>query len=464
MAVENGEPLAEAAAAAAAAKAQTAVKIMKKSTVLPRKRPQNPKVALATFDLPYITFYYNQKLLVYKLGAEEFVTAVEKMREALVAVLEEFYPLAGRLAQEEEDRVLYVDCEGGGEELGGVEVVEAEAEEVEVTELAEGEAPEELMKELVPYTGVMNLEGLSRPLLAIQFTKLKDGIALGCAFNHAILDGNSTWHFMTSWAELTRGEPISALPLHDRSLARPTRVPLSLPVSPSAHEQADPNPSPPSSLRARVFSFPESTILRLKSAANSSLPAGTKPFSTFQSLAAHAWRSISRARRLPLDSITVFAVFADCRSRLRPPLPDSYFGNLIQAVFTGTAVHPLLTSQPEFAAALLQNAIEVHDAAAIQARLEEYESKPKMFYYTDAGVNCVAVGSSPRFRVYDVDFGFGRPERVRSGRNNKFDGMMFLYPARDGGKGIDVELTLDGKAMENLENDGEFLVAGGDEP
>lgn len=87
-----------------------------------------------------------------------------------------------------------------------------------------------------------------------------------------------------------------------------------------------------------------------------------------------------------------------------------------------------------------------------------------MFYYTDAGVNCVAVGSSPRFRVYDVDFGFGRPERVRSGRNNKFDGMMFLYPARDGGKGIDVELTLDGKAMENLENDGEFLVAGGDEP
>ncbi|PKU77766.1 BAHD acyltransferase DCR-like [Dendrobium catenatum] len=459
MAVENGKQAAEAGGGAA--KPERAVKITEKSSVQPRKPTANPKVALATFDLPYITFYYNQKLLVYKQGAEEFAVVVGKMKEALAEVLEEFYPLAGKLVQEEEDRALYVECEGTE---GGVEVVEAEAEEVVVADLAEGEAPEELMKELVPYTGVMNLEGFSRPLVAVQLTKLKDGIALGCAFNHAILDGNSTWHFMTSWAELTRGEPISASPVHNRSLARSTRVPLSLPISPAAHELADPNPSPPSSLRARVFSFPESTILRLKSAINSSLPAGTKPFSTFKSLAAHAWRSISRARRLPPDSITIFAVFADCRSRLRPPLPDSYFGNVIQAVFTGTAIHPLLTAPPEFAAGLLQQAIEAHDAAAIQARLEEYESKPKMFYFTDAGINCVAVGSSPRFRVYDVDFGFGRPERVRSGKNNKFDGMMYLYPGRDGGKGIDVELTLDGQAMENLENDGEFLVAGGDEP
>ncbi|XP_020581088.1 BAHD acyltransferase DCR [Phalaenopsis equestris] len=447
------------AAPGGSAKPQRAVKVAEKSTVRTRKLPENPKVELATFDLPYITFYYNQKLLVYKIMAEEFATVVEKMKEALAAVLEEFYPLAGRLAQDEEDKVLYVDCEGEG----GVEVVEAAAEEVEVAELAVGEAPEELMKELVPYTGVMNLEGLSRPLLAVQFTKLKDGIALGCAFNHAILDGNSTWQFMTSWAQLTRNEPISAHPLHNRSLARPARIPLTLPISPAAHELANPNPIPPSSLIARVFSFPESTILRLKSAANSSLPAETKPFSTFQSLAAHSWRSISRARRLPPDSITIFAVFADCRSRLQTPLPDSYFGNLIQAVFTGTAVHPLLTSPPEFAAGLLQKAIESHDAAAIQSRLEEYEKNPKMFYYTDAGVNCVAVGSSPRFPVYHVDFGFGRPERVRSGKNNKFDGMMFLYPGKDGGKGIDVELTLDATAMDNLEKDGEFLAVGGDD-
>ncbi|KAI0500561.1 hypothetical protein KFK09_018775 [Dendrobium nobile] len=445
MAVNNGKPLTTA----------DIVKITAKTTVLPSKTSEKQgRVALATFDLPYITFYYNQKLLVYKGGVEEFGDVVGKMKESLSAALDEFYPLSGRLVQDEEG-VVVVDCEMGK----GVEVVEAEAEGLEVKEFAEGDEPEEIMKMVVPYTGVMNLEGMTRPLLAVQYTKLKDGIAIGCAFNHAILDGNSTWHFLTSWAALARGSPIPNPPLHNRALARSTRVPLTLPISPAAHELSDPNPAP-ASLVTHLFSFPESSILLLKSAANSSLPPTAKPFSTFQSLASHAWRAISRARRLSPGDITVFAVFTDCRNRLRPPLPDSYFGNLIQAVFTGTAVGPLLASPPEFAAGLLQKAIDAHDEAAIVKRLEEYEAEPKMFYYTDAGVNCVAVGSSPRFKVYDVDFGFGRPERVRSGRNNKFDGMVYLYPERDGGKGIDVELTLDGRAMENLEKDGEFLLVG----
>ncbi|KAG0502926.1 hypothetical protein HPP92_002998 [Vanilla planifolia] len=433
------------------------VKFTGKETLLPNRKPDKPRVQLSTFDLPYITFYYNQKLMVYK-GVEDDLTVVaERMKKALLEALDEFYVLAGRLKQDEEG-VLFVNCDGDGVTEAGVEVMEAEAEGLTVEMLAEGDALEDLMKEVVPYTGIMNMEGLHRALLAVQLTKLKDGLAVGCAFNHAILDGNATWHFMTSWADLTRGELISTRPLHDRALARRTCVPLSLPSSPSAHEAADPNPAPPSALRSRVFSFPEHLLLRLKSTANASLyPAETKPFSTFQSLAAHTWRAVTRARCLNPNDITVFAVFADCRSRLRPPLPDSYFGNLIQAVFTGTAAGPLLNESPAFAAGLLQTAIDAHDDKAIRTRLEEYEAKPKLFYYRDAGVNCVAVGSSPRFKVYDVDFGLGRPKRVRSGGNNKFDGMMYLYPGRDDGKGIDVELTLERKAMENLEKDFDFL-------
>jgi hypothetical protein len=50
----------------------------------------------------------------------------------------------------------------------------------------------------------------------MQFTKLRDGLAVGCAFNHAVLDGTSTWHFMSSWAELCRGGQPS-LPLRPRA-------------------------------------------------------------------------------------------------------------------------------------------------------------------------------------------------------------------------------------------------------
>ncbi|KAG2580757.1 BAHD acyltransferase DCR-like [Panicum virgatum] len=440
-AVENGSSSSKEQVAA--------VSVTGRRTVAPGKS----RCVLATFDLPYITFYYNQKLLLYR--TVDFPDAAARITAALSDALRVFYPLAGRIRQDA-DGALAVE----GDE--GAEVLEAEAEGVAVDELAGsgGDCGERVMQQLVPYTGVMNLEGLRRPLLAVQLTKLKDGLAVGCAFNHAVLDGTSTWHFMSYWAQLCRTSSPSSLvpqPIHERSLARPVRVRLDLPESAEAHEKTDPN-GPKKPLVARVFSFPAATVARIKAAANAALPPAAKPFSTFQSLGAHLWRAVSRARGLGPADITAFAVFADCRARLDPPLPPAYFGNLIQAVFTGVPAGMLLGGPPELAAGLLQKAIDDHDAAAVTRRLEEYEAAPKLFHYSDAGPNCVAVGSSPRFKVYDVDFGFGRPERVRSGGNNKFDGMVYLYPARAGDGGIDVELALQPEPMQRLQEDADFLL------
>ncbi|MQM17063.1 hypothetical protein Taro_050029 [Colocasia esculenta] len=457
MGVENGkaEELENGMKGGEDKEAGVVVKVTGKSRVLPAgKQLDQKECPLVTFDLPYITFYYNQKLLVYKGGVYEEM--VEKVKAGLGAALEHFYPLAGKLGKDEEG-VLRVECDG--ESVLGAEVLEAAAEGVEVAELAVGDAPS-FLQELVPYSGIMNLEGLHRPLLAVQFTKLKDGLAIGCAFNHAVLDGQSTWHFMGAWAELCRGSPtISLQPLHDRTRVRSTRVKLDLPESAAAHEQGDPA-GPPKPLREKIFTFSEKATNKLKSEANARLPAGSKPLSTFQSLGAHVWRAVCRARRLSPEDITVFAIFTDCRKRVDPPMPENYFGNLIQAIFTVTATGLLLANPAEFAGGLLQQVIDGHDNKAICARLDQYEASPKLFYFRDAGINCVAVGSSPRFPVYDVDFGFGKPERVRSGANNKFDGMMYLYAGRDGGRSIDAEITLDGQAMENLEKDEEFLMGG----
>lgn len=139
-------------------------------------------------------------------------------------------------------------------------------------------------------------------------------------------------------------------------------------------------------------------------------------------------------------------------------MPETYFGNLIQAIFTVTVVGLLLAKPPQFGASLIQKAIEAHNAKVIDERNEGWESAPKIFEFKDAGVNSVAVGSSPRFKVYDVDFGWGEPEHVRSGSNNKFDGMIYLYPGKSGGRSIDVELTLEAEAMGRLEQDKDFLM------
>ncbi|KAF6157710.1 hypothetical protein GIB67_037283 [Kingdonia uniflora] len=431
------------------------VKMINKTTVLPNKKLGRQECPLVTFDLPYVTFYYNQKLLLYK--GDDFEEKVAKLKEGLGVVLKEFYPLAGRLGKDEEG-VLRVVCDN---ENIGVEVVEAIAEEVTVADLAEDEIPRSDFQEIVPYTGIMNLEGLHRPLLAVQLTKLKDGLAIGCAFNHAVLDGNSTWHFMTSWSEICCGATeVSVQPFHDRTKARGTRVKLDLPELTTNEDMVKANGDAKlgPQLREKIFRFSESAIDKIKSVVNSKVSNGTKPYSTFQSLGVHIWRAVSRARHLKPKDITVFTIFIDCRKRVEPPMPDNYFGNLIQAVFTVTAAGLLLGNPPEFGASMLQKVIESHDWKAIDERSKQWESAPMLFQFKDAGINCVAVGSSPRFEIYNVDFGWGKPETVRSGSNNKFDGMVYLYRGKDGGRRVDVEMTLEANAMEILEKDEEFLL------
>lgn len=295
----------------------------------------------------------------------------------------------------------------------------------------------------------------------MQVTKLRDGIVLGCAFNHAVLDGTSTWHFMSSWAEICRGaDTISVPPFLERTKARNTRVKLELPTSQDPHDapsNGDAKLAP--QLTERIFRFSEAAIDKIKSTINENPPSdGLKPFSTFQALSVHIWRHVSHARKLKPEDYTVFTVFADCRKRVDPPMPESYFGNLIQAIFTVTAAGLLEANPPEFGAGLIQSAINAHNAKAIDERNKEWESAPKIFQFKDAGINCVAVGSSPRFKVYDVDFGWGKPESVRSGSNNRFDGMVYLYQGKGGGRSIDVEISLEGSAMEELEKDKEFLM------
>ncbi|XP_065869452.1 BAHD acyltransferase DCR [Euphorbia lathyris] len=434
------------------------VKITAKTHVKPAKKLGKKECQLVTFDLPYLAFYYNQKLLLYKTDktVDEFEEMVMKLKQGLGVVLEEFYQLGGKLGRDE-DGVFRVEFD---DDMEGVEVVEAIGEDITVDDLTAEEGTASF-KDLIPYNGILNLEGQHRPLLALQLTKLKDGLTMGCAFNHAILDGSSTWHFMKSWAEICNGSSsISVSPFLERTKARDTRVKLdlSLPPDPFSESNGDAKPKLVPQLKEKVFKFSESAVDKIKSKVNQNPPSdGSKPFSTFQSLAVHIWRHVTHARELKPEDYTVFTVFADCRKRVDPPMPESYFGNLIQAIFTATAVGLLTNNPPEFGAAVIQKAIESHNAKAIDERNKEWESAPKIFQFKDAGVNCVAVGSSPRFPVYEMDFGWGKPESVRSGSNNRFDGMVYLYQGKSGGKSIDVEITLEGGAMEKLEKDKEFL-------
>ncbi|CAM8933389.1 unnamed protein product [Rhodiola kirilowii] len=425
---------------------------------------------LITFDLPYLAFFYNQKLMLYQ-GSDNFNDTVGKMKDGLATVLEEFYQLAGKLGKDDEGIFIVEFDEDEKDACRGVEVLEAVADEIGVNDVLVEEGSGGIMKDLLPYNGVLNLEGLHKPLLAIQKMYLVHFLLSLCAVHQAkrrdfprvrLQPRNPRRNVHVALHELMgrdlpRGRNYIGTAIPQQTPSPITRVKLDLALPPTPIEsESGAGPK----LREKLFRFSESAVNAIKSKANAASTEGvdSSNFTTFQSITAHIWTHVTRARHLKPEDVTAFAIFADCRNRIDPPVPETYFGNMIQAIFTGTAAGLLLAHPLNFGAGVLQSAIKSHDANMINARNEAWEKSPIIFQYKDAGANCMAVGSSPRFKVYDIDFGFGKPLSVRSGRNNRFDGMVYLYPGKEGGRSIDVEISLEESAMAELEKDDEFLV------
>lgn len=150
------------------------VKVVSKTKVYPSKREVKGECPLVTFDLLYVTFYYNQKVLLYKGG--DFDESVKKLKEGLGLALVHFYPLSGSLGRDEEGVLLVEKC--GADDTGAFEVIEAVAIDVGVVELAGDKLVSNILRDIVPFAGVLNLEGFHRPLLPVQVGLLATVIAI----------------------------------------------------------------------------------------------------------------------------------------------------------------------------------------------------------------------------------------------------------------------------------------------
>ncbi|GLJ34178.1 hypothetical protein SUGI_0687000 [Cryptomeria japonica] len=306
------------------------------------------------------------------------------------------------------------------------------------------------------------------PLLSIQVTTFEgDGICIGTTLHHVIADGNSFWHFMTSWAECSRGNPISKQPHLDRTVVRRgKKSPLS--ISYKAHEivsneitgakifklVADDSEQlkqsgsgyvekPKETLEKRVdpsmkteviystFCFTEEIIQDLKQQSGAS--------SSFVAVAAQFWRCVMRAREVPPEETVFFVLLADCRGRVKPPLLPTYFGNCLYAGLAQTTANILIDSPISFAADVIQQVINsCYEEEQIDHLIDWAELPNRNFIDLvreagwEYGTNAI---SSPRFPLYDIDYGWGKPSDVQTATMNEI-GAMFLSCGKDGGKSI----------------------------
>lgn len=179
--------------------------------------------------------------------------------------------------------------------------------------------------------------------------------------------------------------------------------------------------------------------------------------SSFQSLSALLWRCVTRARKLNPAKTTTFRMAVNCRHRLEPKLDPLYFGNAIQSIPTAATVDDVLSRDLRWAAEQLNKNVRSHGDETVRKCIAEWESSPRTFPLGNFDGAMITMGSSPRFPMYDNDFGWGRPVAVRSGWANKFDGKISAFPGREGGGSVDLEVVLSPDTMAGLESDPEFM-------
>ncbi|XP_058763482.1 uncharacterized acetyltransferase At3g50280-like [Vicia villosa] len=419
-------------------------------------------IDLTPWDLQYLPFGYNQIGLIYQHNSElDTENQIQHLKQSLSSTLEFFPPFTGRLdITEHEDNTISCSIKCNNE---GALFVHAANKNISVRDILGPTYLPDIFYSFFQLNGVKNYQGTSHPLLAIQVTELTDGIVIGCAISHVVVDGTSLWHFINSWAKISKGNfEISKIPSLERWFSNDIQRPIRFhfPIEPHnrlSNNQNDEEEKLKAPMSERLFHLSKENIAKLKSKAN--LEAGTKNISSLQAVFTHVWRCIIRSKNLDPQEKLNFVIDIGVRPRFIPPLPEEYFGNAVMECVVTVKVGELLEDGGLGKCALKMNKIiALHSDEKLKNHYEDWLIAPS-FVFNDGDVgnsNSLAIGSSPWFDVYGNDFGWGKPVAVRNGGANKKNGKIYVSAGIEEGS-INLEVCLDYEILEAIGNDYEFM-------
>ncbi|KZV43962.1 agmatine coumaroyltransferase-2-like [Dorcoceras hygrometricum] len=315
-------------------------------------------IPLSVFDL--VTYDQHVAIIyVYRPPIPSNMTVELGLRKALYVYRE----WAGRL---------HVDNEGN-------HVILLNDEGVRFVEASIDRALDHIMP-IIPSTSLLclhpSLEGVVE-LVQVQVTRFSCGsMAVGFTAHHFVADGHATSNFLVAWGLACRGLKIDPLPFHDREIFYPQNPPsfefdhrgveyISKTFK-QIYPLIDHGIEDIVSYKVR---FTSDFLSALKAKA-SSMRENAKPYSTFESIVAHVWRAITKARGMHASETTHVRISVDGRERLNPRVPKGYFGNLVLWAFAKSKVSNLLNEPLPYAAKLL------HDAVASNSSVGDPDPPP----------------------------------------------------------------------------------------
>ncbi|WOL07416.1 phenolic glucoside malonyltransferase 2-like [Canna indica] len=441
-----------------------AIKVLDQSQVSPPPGSVNEaSLPFSFFDLPWLNLDPVERIFFFPFphSTAHFVSeTLPVIKSSLSLALCRFFPLVGRIRRSPADpdqfEIHYAD---------GDSVSFSVAELVDGADFADlsGSHERDIAK-LLPLIPQLRKSSVDhRPLLALQLTLFPGhGLTVGITVHHAACDGSTSIHFLTTWAAFCRSallstqEPPPPPPSFDRTtvVANPRARSLYAIHLKSISGMHNPQPQLAEEESGRVdlvcatFTLRQDDIKSLKELAMARAAAAEAPFhcSTMVVVYAYAWMCLVRAGTHSSDGVSHVIFAADCRARLDPPVPARCFGNFLAPCMPKLKVEMLVDEEDGFAAA----------AAAMGMAIEEFKADPLKGaeeWMEKCGEialkHPMSVAGAPKFRVYDMDFGWGKPIKVEITSIRK-SGAVSLAESREGEGGVEVGVILPKREMEEF--------------
>jgi Transferase family len=390
----------------------------------------------------------------YRHPTTHFMSSfLPSLKHSLSHALTTYYPLAGgyRRKPGTDNMIEHYYEEGDAVSFTVVECVDGHGRFEDL--VSERERDVSQLECLVPQLSKPENDKELQPLLAVQVTVFPEqGIVIGTSIHHTACDGATSMQFMHSWAEscLSGGPVSSQVPIFDRSLVPdPTNLYSLFYNQVQNVLKSSPGVSmfgkSPSELVIATFTFDQQHIQMLKQLVSAKAEERNSIFhcSTIVVVFAYVWTCFVRAKGIDRSKKACVGIPADLRARAQPPIPAEYFGNCVGLCLASADVTGLLGCDGIMVAAeAIGKAI-----ARLSNKLKSAQNWMQEYDAASAGGPILTVAGSPKFKVYDVDFGLGRPMKVEVVSATK-TGAMSVAESRDEQGGIEIGIAFSKAEME----------------
>ncbi|KAF5804672.1 putative transferase [Helianthus annuus] len=426
--------------------------------VKPADQTWSGKLALSELDQTGLTTHV-PTIYFYKQSPEDWLIVLQTLKASLSSTLVHFFPLAGRLSFITRGR-LELDCNGTG-----VQFLEAYAD----ANLADLDSllPSPVYHQLIPSIDYQNTPLEEIPLLVLQVTRFVcGGFSLGLSISHAVADGQSALHFVSEWARVSRGELVETPPYLDRKVLRAGDPPRTLKMV--NHEQFCPPPvlidgenERENETTVTMLKLTATQVEKLRNKANQIQKSEvSRGFTRYEAITAHIWRTSCKARKHKPEQPTALAFCVDIRNKMRPPLPQKYFGNAIVNMIATGCSGEIVSNPLGFVSSKIRDAIKNVDDEYVNSVIDFLKNQDDLsrfreliptsgdegHFYGNPNVGVISWLTLP---LYGADFGWGKEVHMGPGTHDS-DGDSLILHGKDGDGSLVVALCLQVRHMEEF--------------